>query len=181
MNPNSKELTPICYTRLVGEITESLTRELLKEIDNANSNPNKKIIILTICSTGGLLYYSQAIYDAIKASKKPVVGIATGTCMSVAVMILQATHKRISRTNTRFMLHPSVHWRGDKTYIDEMNIISEKWNIMYKNFIARSLVKSTLTFEEFEKIAKPRKYLSADEAFKLKLVDTISDEWVDSY
>lgn len=181
MQNNTSASTPICYTRLVGPINEKSVIEVLKDIDGANNNENKKVIILTLCSSGGLLYYAQALYDAIKASKKPVIAIATGTCMSAAVMILQAAHKRISRSNTVFMLHQSSYWREEHTYIDEMNIISKEWNRSTDLFIKQTIEKSKLSKELFDKIAKPRKYLSAQEAMDNGLIDEVNDKWIENY
>ncbi len=181
MSPNTQASTPVCYTRLVGSINEHITKEVLKDIDGANSNDQKKSIVLTLCSSGGLLYYAQAIYDAIHASKKPVVCIATGTCMSAALMILQAAHRRVARSNTVFMLHQSSYWREEHTYIDEINIMSKEWNRLYKQFVKQTIHRSVITEEKFEEIAKPRKYFLANEALQMKFIDSISDEWISSY
>jgi len=162
-------------------INETSIRDVLKDIDGANSNPNKQAIILTMCSSGGLLYYAQALYDAIKASRKPVTCIVTGSCMSAAVMVLQAARKRVARSQTIFMLHQSSYWREEHTYIEEMNIMSKEWNRLYRQFADQSIGRSAVSFPQFEKMAKPRTYLTAQEALELKFIDEINDEWVDSY
>ncbi|OGK62306.1 hypothetical protein A2446_06290 [Candidatus Roizmanbacteria bacterium RIFOXYC2_FULL_38_9] len=181
MKPNGPETTPNCYSRLVGPIDEKSVKEVLKDIDGANNNDQKKLIILTLASSGGLLYYAQVLYDAIKASKKPIVCIVSGSCMSASLMILQAASKRISRPNTIFMLHQSTYWTEQHTYMDEINVMNKEWNRLYKQFVTQSISRSTITLEEFEKIAKPRKYFSAKEALDMKFIDTISDKWIDSY
>lgn len=178
---DSPATTPVCYTRLVGMINEESVKEVLKDIDGANSNDNKKLIVFNLVSSGGLLYYAQALFDSIRASKKPVVAVVSGTCMSASVMVLQAAHKRIARPNTIFMLHQSAHWREEHTYMDEMNIISGEWNRIYRLFVEQSISRTKLKFDDFEKIAKPRKYLSPDEALSMGLIDGISDKWIDSY
>lgn len=181
MKQTSSETAPNCYTRLVGPINEDSVAGVLRDIDGANNNDNKKLILFTLASSGGLLYYAQALYDAIKASKKPVVTVVTGSCMSASLMVLQASAKRIARPSTIFMLHQSSHWREEHTYIDEMNIMTEEWNRLYRLFIEQTLSRSTLNFEEFEKTAKPRKYFTAKEALEMKFIDEISDTWIDSY
>lgn len=60
------------FTRLIGEVNFESVKEVMKDIDLANNNAYIKEIILTICSYGGLLYLAFALYDHIKASKKPV-------------------------------------------------------------------------------------------------------------
>jgi len=180
MQNTNSALTPLSYTRLVGQINEKTIVEVLKDIDGANNNDNKKLIILTLCSSGGLIYCAQAVYDAIKASKKPVICIATGTCMSAAVMILQAAHKRVARSNTVFMVHQASFWQEQHTYIDEINIISQEWNRSAELFFKQTIEKSKLSHDEFNRLAKPRKYFSAKEAQEFGLVDEISDKWIES-
>jgi ATP-dependent protease ClpP protease subunit len=180
MQNNLVSLTPHYYSRLIGQINEKSAGDVMKDIDQYNSNENKKILILTICSSGGLLYFAQAIYDHIKASKKPVICIATGTCMSAALMIMQAAHKRVSRTNTIFMMHQSNYWREEHTYIDEMNIINQEWNRSTELFVKQTIEKSTITPEEYTKVVSPRKYFGALEAKKMGLVDEINDQWIET-
>ena len=180
MQNNTASLTPLYYSRLIGSINEKSVVEVLKDIDQYNNNENKKCMILTICSSGGLPYFAQAVYDAIKASKKPVVCVATGTCMSAAVMILQAAHKRITRSNTIFMIHQSTAWREEHTYLDEMNILNKEWNRVGDLFAKQTIEKSKLTQEKYYEIAKPRKYFSAQEALELGFIDEINDKWIES-
>lgn len=180
MTSNSS-LAPLYYTRLIGPVNEKSVVEVIKDIDQANSNEAKKEIVLTLCSSGGLLSYAQALYDSIKASKKPVTCIASGMCMSAAVMILQAAHKRVSRPDTFFMIHQASYWQEQHVYIDEMNVINNQWNQSANLFIKHSLEKSKLSREEFDKIAKTRKYFGAVEAKKLGFIDEISEKWIGSY
>ena len=115
MQANIASTNPLYYSRLIGKIDEKSANEVVKDIDQYNNNENKKLFILTICSMGGLLYFAQTIHDSIKASKKPIICIASGTCMSAAVMIIQAAQKRVTRSNTVFMLHHSSYFREEKT------------------------------------------------------------------
>src|SRR5258708_40010619 len=109
MSSDNLEKSPVFYTRLVGKVEEKSIKEVMEDIDTANSQEFVKEIILTITSTGGRLYDGFALYDYIKASKKPIDVIAAGYCMSAAVMIMQAARKRTSLPNTSFMVHPSWH------------------------------------------------------------------------
>jgi len=180
MQNNAASLTPLYYSRLVGEINEKSIIDVLKDIDQYNSNENKKTMILTICSNGGYLYYAQAVYDSIKASKKPIVCVTSGICMSAALMILQAAQKRVSRPNTVFMIHQSSYWKAEKTYIDEMNVLNQEWNRSEGLFLSQTIEKSKLSKEKYYEIAKPRKYLSAQEALELGFIDEINGKWIES-
>lgn len=171
---------PLCYTRLIGQINEKSVESVLTAIDGANNNDNKKLIVFSMCSAGGLLYFAQALHDAIHASKKPVICVVSGTCMSSAIMVLQAAHKRVARSKTIFMLHQSTYWRDEHTYIDEMNVLHDEWNRLHKQFVSQTIERSKISFDEFEKIAKPRKYFSAQEALDMKLIDEVNDKWVES-
>lgn len=179
-NPTASS-TPLCLTRLIGPINEKSVVDVIKDIDQANSNDAKKSVIFTIASSGGLLYYAQALYDSIKASKKPVTIVASGVCMSAALMILQAGHKRISRPDTFFMVHQASYWLEQHMYIDEMNVINDQWNRSANLFVKHTLERSILSREEFDKIAKPRKYFDSEEAKKWGFIDEISDKWIESY
>src|SRR5438477_10404928 len=89
--------------RLVGEINYESIKEPLREIDAANHDDSVREIHFTLASWGGDLYCAFALYDQIKASRKPVDVVAAGVCMSAAVMVMQAARLRISRPHTVFM------------------------------------------------------------------------------
>jgi ATP-dependent protease ClpP protease subunit len=176
---DSKNSNKTIYSRLIGEVNDKTVGEVIHDIDKAHTSINCGNIVITIESTGGLLYPAFALYNHISASKIPVTVVASGTCMSSALMILQSAQKRISRPNTVFMMHQSNYWRDQHTYYDEMKVITSEWDRLYKEFVSLTIKKSDISLAQFEDIAKPRKYFLPDEALKLNLIDEVSDKWVE--
>ncbi|HLL61182.1 MAG TPA: ATP-dependent Clp protease proteolytic subunit, partial [Candidatus Nitrosocosmicus sp.] len=122
------------HTYLVDSIKYESVKEVMKDIDTANLDPDVETIILTITSEGGFLFPAFALYDHIKASKKPVDIIAEGFCMSAAVVIMQAGRKRISRPNTLFMIHPSKNQIQENRLYSEFIAIVEELKRNYELF-----------------------------------------------
>ena len=90
-----------------------LSQEItLKQVDTAKywltvlNLESPEPIKLIIDSDGGLAEPSLWIYDAIKLSRAPVIGIVSGRCKSMAVIVLQACTKRFSTPHSCFFLHP---------------------------------------------------------------------------
>lgn len=168
-----KSKSPILYTRLVGMVEDKSIKDVMRDIDHANSEDHIQEIILTITSKGGWLYDGFALYDHIKASKKPVDIIAEGYCMSAAVMILQAGRKRMSSPHTSFMVHPSNMSLEEKKPYSEFLSIVEEYKRNHDLFLKLTINRSGMSRSDFEKLYDPRKYLSAEKAKELKLIDEI--------
>lgn len=163
---NSTNKSPVYYTRLVGKVDDASVKEVMKDIDTANSLDYVKEIRMTLTSTGGWLYPAFALYDHIVASKKPVDIIAEGYCMSAAVMILQAGRKRISRPHTSFMIHPSSYNQDDKKPYSEFLEVVGEYKRNHKLFVKLTIARPGASRKEYEAIYEPRKYLTPQEAKK---------------
>lgn len=173
-----KERSPIFYTRLIGEITFDSIKEVLKDIDRANSLESVKKVVLAVNSPGGLFYPSFGLYDHVKGSPKHIDIIAEGYCASTAVMILQAGRKRISRPHTLFMVHPSWKREEERKPYDEFFTIADQYRKDHDLFIRLSIERSGISRKEFEKMYQPRKYLTAQEALHFGphgLIDAIKE------
>jgi ATP-dependent protease ClpP protease subunit len=168
--------SPIFYTRLVGMVEDKTVRDVMRDIDHANSHDHIREIRLTISSKGGWLYDGFALYDHIKASEKPVDIIAEGYCMSAGVMILQTGRKRISRPHTIFMVHPSSYTQEDKKPYSEFLLMVDEYKRMHDLFVKLTIGRSGMNRMSFEKLYEPRKYLSAENAKELKLIDEILEK-----
>lgn len=168
--------SPIFYTRLVGMVEDKSIKDVMKDIDHANSHDHIKEIILTISSKGGWLYDGFALYDHIKASKKPIDIIAEGYCMSAAVMILQAGRKRISRPHTSFMVHPSNASQEERKPYSEFLLMVDEYKRNHDLFVKLTIDRPGISRSVFEKLYEPRKYLSAEQAKELKLIDEILEK-----
>ncbi len=173
-NQNNKN--SIFYTRLVGDVNEKSIKEVMKDIDTANSLDHVEEIVVTISSRGGMLYEGFALYEHIKASSKPIDIIAEGYCMSAAVMILQAGRKRSARPLTTFMIHPSNMSQEEGKPYNEILTIVEAYKRNHDLFIKLTIERAKVSREEVEKLYEPRKYLSAKQALEMGLIDEIKEK-----
>ncbi|MBI4130283.1 ATP-dependent Clp protease proteolytic subunit [Candidatus Roizmanbacteria bacterium] len=167
MKSPAKTPQRIFYSRLIGGITDETVREVVKDIDTANTDKKIHRIVLTVASNGGQLYPAFALYDHIRASKKPVDIVAAGYCMSAAVMILQAGRKRLSYPHTVFMVHPSAYKLDERRSYREFMMMVDSYKKEHDLFVELTIERSGMTKIEFEKIYEPRKYLTPEEAKKL--------------
>lgn len=172
----------IFYTRLVGEVYYTSVKEVMKDIDVANTQEHIKEIVLTMTSHGGDLPAAFALYDHIRASSKPIDIVVEGLCMSSAVMVLQAGRKRISRPHTVFMVHPSQIFlqEHDRPYMEFLSIV-EQYRKNQQLFVELTISRSGIEKDKFEKLYSPRKYLTPIQAKKFGkngLIDIISDQEV---
>lgn len=161
---------------LFGEINATSAEKVVREIDEASSKEVKKII-LTLSSGGGSFLFSLSIYTHIKGCPIPVEIITEGQCGSGAVFILQAGHKRISRPNTFFTLHPPSHSFNEPKSVDEVMSIAgllKRYDELYVGLIAKRI---GMTPKTLKRQYDPVKYIRAQEALifgKHGLIDSIS-------
>lgn len=73
----------------------------LHTLDHAD----KDTILIHLQSPGGDWSHGMAIYDAIRASKSPIVVLAHGEISSMSSIIFQAAGRRIMMPNCELMIH----------------------------------------------------------------------------
>lgn len=162
--------------RLVGEINYESIKEPLRDLDEANNDDQYESLRLTITSWGGDLYCAFALYDQIKASRKPVDVVAAGVCMSAAVMVMQAARRRVSRPHTVFMVHPSSGSVEGKPY-PEFFAIADQYKKNHDLFVQLTTERAGIERAAFEQVYLPRKYLTPEEARSIGrygLIDVIA-------
>lgn len=86
------------------EISPLHSERVVKGLAILETKPEEPIKII-LNSTGGSTYDGLAIYDAIKRSPCHITIIATGACMSIASVILQAGDVRKMSSNCVMMIH----------------------------------------------------------------------------
>lgn len=151
------------YTQLIGDIGYNSIREVIHDIDEANCDARVNHILLTIVSHGGDLLAAFALYDHIRASHKTIDIVAEGVCMSAAVTVLQAGHRRFSSPHTIFMVHPSISFVEEKSYNEFLSIV-DQFKKNHDLFVDLTINRSGMDRNEFERIYNPRKYLTPEEA-----------------
>lgn len=176
-SPTDDKKQNIFYIQLVGEIEEHKVSHVMGELDIGNAKEYVDEIYLTLASYGGDILFGIALYEHIKASKKPVTIVATGVCMSIAVTILQAAKKRIARPHTLFMVHPSLSSLEESSYPEFISIV-DQYKRNHDIFVKLTIERSGMDKEDFEKIYTPRKYLTPEEALrfgKYGLIDEVRE------
>jgi ATP-dependent Clp endopeptidase proteolytic subunit ClpP len=123
---------------------------------------------------GGGINEGMAIYDHIKGlgKKTPIDITATGACMSMGIIILQAARKRYATPNVCFMLH---QLRGSnegnlgqqRDQYQHMEKLQAKMNII----LAQRTKKAV---KQIDKLIDRKDYfIGAEEALKMNLIDAI--------
>jgi len=142
------------------------------------ANQSKEEITLYIDSSGGTNYAGGLFCDLIRTCGAPVKGIVNGKCMSAAVPILQACHKRLATRNSIFLLHRGSGGlsipRGNEKEMREVNQqFLENLIKHWKQEIADLAERTGKTFEEVEEKCRQERIMSAEEAKEFGLIDEV--------
>lgn len=138
-----------------------------------------KKITFKICSYGGSVYDSMALYDLIHGLGKHGIkteGIVEGIAASAASQIvLQACQVRSSLINSRFLIHEPRRWvmfQRERTsdMIDETKEMVAIGGVIYD--IMSKRCKKTVK-ELMQDIERKEKWMSARDALKYGLIDRI--------
>lgn len=172
---------------ILGEyITNSSVNGIIKSIIEYNmqddlfekdtKNFERKPIVLVINCYGGVVLDGWALIAAMEMSGTPVVTIAVGSVMSMALPIFLAGHTRMAQKRATFMYHEVSG--GTKGFLTEMkesieNIITRQDDIDAFILEKTSILKEKLTSVRERKIDW---YITADEAVKLGIADELISE-----
>lgn len=138
-------------------------------------DPNKEIQ-LYINSPGGSVTSGFAIYDTMSYIKCDVATICVGLAASFGAFLLAGgtPGKRMALPNAEIMIHqPAIHGNGIQGPASDIRIMSE---YMQKNKqrLNRILAENTgHTIEEIERDTDRDNFMSAEEALKYGLIDSI--------
>ena len=136
----------------------------------------EKDIHLYINSPGGSVTAGFAIYDTMKYIKCDVSTICIGMAASFGAFLLAGgTHgKRMALPNAEIMIHqPAMHGNGIQGPASDIKIMSD---YMQKNKqrLNRILSENTgRTIEEIERDTDRDNFMSAEEALKYGLIDSV--------
>lgn len=158
-----------------GEINSISAQQCIKALAALNW-VNKQPISMIISSPGGDIYFGNAIYDSIKASKAPVTGLVVGSAMSAAAMILQACSKRLMTPNSRMLLHHGTwqvdaHVKDFKSWAKE----AERWRREDERvYLTRMREKNPkATIEGVRELLERDAIFTAEEAVNLGFADAV--------
>lgn len=145
---------------------EKTSEKLITEkIKSAREN-----IVLIINSGGGSIESAFRIFEVIRNSRYPVMGIVNGKAASSAIYILEACVQRIAFLHSKIEFH-TVTVKKDFHLIDKnlLERAEKSENRMAKFISARSGIK----LEEVIKMMREKRIVSPEEALELKLIDKI--------
>ena len=138
-------------------------------------DPGKEIQ-LYINSPGGSVTAGFAIYDTMKYIKCDVATRCVGLAASFGAFLLAGgTHgKRIALPNAEIMIHqPAIHGNGIQGPSSDIKIMSDYMQ-KSKQRLNRILSENTgRTIEEIERDTDRDNYMSAEEALKYGLIDSV--------
>lgn len=171
---------------LIGEIDDKLTKEVLKEIfkieqdDNKIIEDNKKMVdesdhkkledlTINITSIGGLVYGTNAIYDALSKLKCKVITRGYGLCSSGGFYLLLAGQERYAGKNTEFLYHTMSYGTWYKKIQDHIEYAAFQ-NKVQENLDEIVLEKTKITKEMLKDKRKEDWFMLFDEALKLGVI-----------
>jgi ATP-dependent Clp protease protease subunit len=155
----------------VNDVMVSATTHTLRYLASISSAP----ITCELSTYGGDILSGLSIYDLLPRIGCPVDLLATGACMSMGVIILQAARKRSATPYAQFMLH---QLQGSNTgdlgamrdQHKHMEDLQKKLNAILANRTGMSTQKinSLINRKDY--------YISAQEALELNIIDAIEGE-----
>ncbi len=158
---------------LGGVIDDNLANIIIAQLLFLESEGPKKDITLYVNSPGGLVTATMAILDTMNYVKSDVSTVCVGQAASGGAIILSAgaKGKRFALPNAEIMIHqPLGGTEGQASDI----AITAKQILKIKDKLNKILAKHTgQTVAQVEKDSDRNYFMSADEAVKYGLVDSI--------
>lgn len=156
-----------------------MAERLIKNLAILESRSADPITILMI-NPGGEIASGLAIYDAIRACKSHITIKATGTCHSMATIILQAADVRLISANLEFMIHKGTreHAEDHATNIENLLEWEKRQDLDCNNIYLRKIKRKhpDFTLKRLTNDIKFDKFMKAQEVIDLGLADEIYGE-----
>ena len=158
------------------EVSDTSASLIIAQMLFLEAQDPDKDIHLYINSPGGSVTAGFAIYDTMKYIKCDVSTICVGLAASFGAFLLAGgTHgKRMALPNAEIMIHqPAIHGTGIQGPASDIKIMSD---YMQKNKqrLNRILSENTgRTMEEIERDTDRDNFMTAEEALKYGLIDSI--------
>ncbi|KKN54389.1 hypothetical protein LCGC14_0592870 [marine sediment metagenome] len=135
---------------------------------------SKKPISIILNTPGGLVADGLAIYDLLTTigRRAPINIVATGQCMSMGAIILQAANKRWATRHCAIGLH-ELHAESIGTYskLEENQVEIRKTQSLLDDIITN---RTGMTRKKLKGLIKRREtVLTPDEALELNLIDGV--------
>ncbi len=161
---------------LTGPVHDGVSSLIVAQLLFLEAENPKKEINFYINSPGGVVTSGMAIYDTMQYIRPPVATLCVGQAASMGSLLLAsgAPNMRYALPNARVMIHqPSGGFQGQASDIErharEILELKDRLNKIYVKHTGKSL-------DEIEQALDRDTFLTADEAQKFGLVDSVVDE-----
>lgn len=158
---------------LTGQVHDDMANLIVAQLLHLESEDPDKDISIYINSPGGSVTAGMAIYDTMQYIRPEINTICIGQAASMGALLLTAgtKGKRFALENARVMIHqPLGGYQGQATDIEihakEILKMRERLNQIISDATGKSL-------KDVEKDTDRDYFMSADEAKKYGLVDTV--------
>lgn len=155
-----------------GDIQEIAARNIVKRLLLLDTGEE---INVYINSGGGVFSDGFTIYDAIRSCRSPVYGTVVGKAASMAVLILQACHRRLARENSTISFHSlilEIKGEWDLFMAHASQKVKEAAQAQERMDTAIS-ARSNLSVIEVKRFCAEKRVFTAVEALRLGLIDEI--------
>lgn len=158
---------------LTGQVHDDMANLIVAQLLHLESEDPDKDISIYINSPGGSVTAGMAIYDTMQYIRPEINTICIGQAASMGALLLTAgtKGKRFALENARVMIHqPLGGYQGQATDIEihakEILKMRERLNQIISDATGKSL-------KDVEKDTDRDYFMSAEEAYKYGLVDTV--------
>lgn len=158
---------------LTGQVHDDMANLIVAQLLHLESEDPDKEIAIYINSPGGSVTAGMAIYDTMQYIRPDINTICIGQAASMGALLLTAgtKGKRFALENARVMIHqPLGGYQGQATDIEihakEILKMRERLNKIISDATGKSM-------KDVEKDTDRDYFMSADEAKKYGLVDTV--------
>lgn len=158
---------------LGGGVDDDMANLIIAQLLFLESEDPKKDIYLYVNSPGGSVTAGLAILDTMNHVKPDVATVCVGMAASAAAVILSAGKKgkRFALPNSEVMIHQP--WGGAQGQATDIEITA-KHILATRERLNKILAKNTgQSLEKIEKDVERDYFMTADEAKKYGLVDTV--------
>jgi len=159
-----------------GEVTTDSANVLIAQLLYLDAEDHDRDINLYINSPGGMVTAGLAVYDTMQYVKAPITTICIGMAMSFGAVLLAAGTKgrRFALPQARIMIHqPLIGGHGISGQATDIEVEAREM-VKTKKILNDILARHTgQTVEKITKDSERNFYLSAEDAQKYGLIDTV--------
>jgi len=144
-------------------------QDFISEIKGLKDMP----INLRINSLGGDVFDGMAMYNVIKRREAKTTVYVEGIAASIATIIALGADEVVMAENSLFMIHNA--WGGASGEAKDMRKTAETLEKITSELTDIYVKKTGLSYDAVAQMMDEETWLNAEEAYKLRFIDTISD------